>query len=424
MIVLLVAWPAYNLGLALFASWRPRRAPRGPVPTLQFWIVIPALNEERVVAATVRAALLLHTPFTPVRVLVVDDGSDDGTLRVLEALERPRLHVLRRQPPDARKGKGEALNEAYRYIRDRAVQSGTADSCVVGVIDGDGRGAPGMLHEIAGYFADPGVGAVQCRVRIHNRERLFGFLQDLEFGCVADGAQGVRDTIGSVGLGGNGQFVRLRCLLRLGDAPWSSCLVEDLELGLRLHVAGERIRYAKDATITQQGVVDLRSIVRQRARWGQGNLQCLRFVSRLLGASTVSGIALLEFLYYLLTPWLMAPMSLAVLGLAGLLGYGAVTGQSLGGIVAVGSSAPLAGVLVLAALLLPGLMWGLVHWLRHRDEPLWRALLVGLLYPCFLLVGVAASWVALGRHLSGRRSWAKTERLPDAVADPAPAAAG
>jgi cellulose synthase/poly-beta-1,6-N-acetylglucosamine synthase-like glycosyltransferase len=413
MLVLLLLWPTFNLVLAVFTWWRPRPVEAAdPIgQTFPFWIVVPALNEERVVAATVRAALALEEPRTPVRVLVVDDGSDDNTPGVLAAIDDPRLFVLRREPPNARKGKGEALNAAYAFIRDAALKEGIFDQCIVGVIDGDGRGVYGMLGEVARYFADPAVGGVQSRVRIHNRDRLLAFLQDLEFSCIANASQILRDTVGSAELGGNGQFVRLSSLAVLGDAPWSSCLVEDLELGLRLHLAGHRIRYASRATITQQGLVDVKRMVRQRTRWAQGNLQCLRYVPRLIATPTVSSMALLEFLYYLLAPWLIAPVSLLVLGLAGLTAAGLATGQNFHGFVASGPSGPASIGIWLAALTFPGVVWALVHKVKNGDEPLIRTLLVGLAYPGFLVIGIAATWRALGRHLTGRNSWAKTERL-------------
>jgi 1,2-diacylglycerol 3-beta-glucosyltransferase len=75
---------------------------------------------------------------------------------------------------------------------------------------------------------------------------------------------------------------------------------------------------------------------------------------------------------------------------------------------------------------LPGLIWGVVHRLRHGDEPLWRCLLVGLAYPAFLILGSISTLRALYRHFAGRNSWAKTERLVEKevpVAKPVPKAA-
>ncbi|WP_426511206.1 glycosyltransferase [Dactylosporangium sp. McL0621] len=274
---LLTLWPAYNLALVAFsasdsatAGRRRRRdaiAPNGNEP-LTFWIVVPALNEERVVGRTVGAALALSGPDgTRTRVLVVDDGSDD-TPDVLAAIDHPGLTVLRRDFPNARKGKGEALNAAFRTIRELTLAGGEdPDRVAVGVIDGDGRGSTNLLSEVSRLMRDPDVGAVQVRVRIHNRNKVLGAVQDLEFAAIANASQLLRDTAGTVGLGGNGQFARLSSLIRLGNAPWSHCLVEDLELGLRMHLNGERIRYTSMAHVKQQGLVDVKRLVRQRTRW-------------------------------------------------------------------------------------------------------------------------------------------------------------
>ena len=122
---------------------------------------------------------------------------------------------------------------------------GTTRSTVVGVIDGDGRGDSMLLHTVADLFADRWVGAVQTRVRIQNRKPILGLLQDLEFACVANASQSLRDRLGSVGMGGNGQFVRLSALAKLGESPWSSLPGRGSRTGLRLHLAGVTlIRYS------------------------------------------------------------------------------------------------------------------------------------------------------------------------------------
>ncbi|WP_051116270.1 glycosyltransferase family 2 protein [Amycolatopsis nigrescens] len=413
MAVLLLWWPVHNLVLAAF-TWRvprPRRPDAPPNEQLTFWIIIPALNEERVVGKTVLNALSLGAAGTPVRVLVVDDGSDDATPEVLAGIADPRLHVLRRDPPEARQGKGEALNAAYRHILAAAKEEGSVSRTVVGVIDGDGRGSPGMLGEIAKLFAERSVGAVQCRVRIHNRSNVLALLQDLEFGVVADASQSLRDLLGSVGMGGNGQFTRLSVLARFDPAPWSKCLVEDLELGLRLHLAGIRLRYTKTAWVTQQGLTDVRRLLRQRARWAQGNLQCAGHLRRLSMSRFVGSVGLVDFGLYLVTPWLTVPFSLLVCGVLVASAVAVATGGTLGGLVAAGSALPVAGVVWLAMLLVPGLIWAVVYRYRLREEPLYRCLLAGLLYPLFLFLGVVSTWRALFRMLAGRNSWTKTERL-------------
>jgi 1,2-diacylglycerol 3-beta-glucosyltransferase len=410
---LLLAWPIYNLVLSVLGSRTPR--PSSAMATEQscFWMVVPALNEELVIAGTVRSLLALEVPDIQLRVLVVDDGSTDGTSAVLDGIDDERLILLRRELPDARNGKGPALNAAYRLIREVARREDTVRRTVIGVIDADGRASPGILTEVSRYLADPAVGAVQCRVRIRNRHTRLGLLQDVEFGCIADSAQVLRDAIGSVGLGGNGQFTKLPALMLFGDSPWSSCLVEDVELGLRLHRAGIRIRYVRQADVSQQAVVDVRRLVRQRGRWAQGNLQCVRHVPGLLGSQRVSSLGLLDFLNYLITPWLVPPVSVVALLLLGLNIYGQFGGVAPTPLVASPADRPASLAIGVTALLLPGMVWGLAYWLRIRDEPLGRCLLVSLSYPVFLMLGAAASCQGITRHFARRDDWAKTERVAE-----------
>ena len=424
--LLMAAWPAYNLILVVFATrdtatagTRRRRdavTPTGHEPET-FWIIVPCLNEERVVGRTVSSALALSGPAgTRTRVLVVDDGSDDGTPAVLAGIGQAGLVVLRRDPPEARKGKGEALNAAYQMIRDLTLADGADPARVaVGVIDGDGRGSENLLREVARLMRDGDVAGVQCRVRIHNRDRVLAAIQDLEFACVANASQLMRDYLGTVGLGGNGQFVRLSSLIRLGDAPWSKCLVEDLELGLRIHLAGERIRYTGLGAVTQQGLVDVKRLLRQRTRWAQGNLQCVRYVPKLIGARHIGNGALVELLYYLLAPWLNAFGMVAVV----VLWASAIWHLSTGiGPAFVSGWAELGGLVAMwaAGMLAPGVLWGVLHRIQLRDERSIRLALAALSYPVFLMLGLVSTWRAIGRQVSGRQAWAKTERLPDVPA--------
>ena len=427
--LLLTAWPAYNVALVLFATQgassagRHRRedavATTGHEPQT-FWIVVPALNEERVVGRTVGAALALSGPTgTRTRVLVVDDGSDDGTPDVLAGIDHPNLTVLRRDFPAARQGKGEALNAAYRQIRTLTLQAGEDPALVaVGVIDGDGRGSANLLYGVSRALRAADVGALQVRVRIHNRNRILGAVQDLEFACVANASQLMRDTAGTVGLGGNGQFARLSSLMRLGDTPWSACLVEDLELGLRMHLGGDRIRYVSSANVTQQGLVDVKRLLRQRTRWAQGNLQCVAYVPRLIASRKIRNHALLEMLYYLLAPWMNAFGTLAVLGVWAVALWRLVPGH--GPSFMVHDPAELAEIaaLWLAGMTVPGVLWALLHRLQLRDEKLPRLLVAALAYPVFLVLGLLSTWRAIGRQVSNRQTWAKTERLAE---EPLPA---
>ncbi|GAA4933875.1 glycosyltransferase [Actinoplanes utahensis] len=420
---LLLAWPVSTVVLVWFAlrysgTHRAKTVNRsvagGDGRPQHFWIIVPALNEEAVVANTVGAALKLRGPAgTLSRVLVVDDGSDDRTPEVLAAIDHPRLHVMRRDLPEARQGKGEALNAAFRHISRLTAEAGVAaDRVVVGIIDGDGQGSENILVEVSRLMRDERVGAAQVQVRIRNRNKLLGAVQDLEFGAIVDACQNLRDALDTVGLGGNGQFSRLSTLQTLGSAPWSSCLVEDLELGLRMHLGGVAIRYTSRASVTQQAVVDVRRLTRQRTRWAQGNMQCARYLGRLAASPRVARIALAEMLHYLLSPWANAIVTVVLIG-TGIAGLGGLlVGHPISFLPTWVALAESGGVW-LAVTTFPGVLWALVHKRKHGDERTARMLTAALAYPAFLILGLAATYRALGRQASGRQGWAKTERLAE-----------
>ncbi|HSJ73848.1 MAG TPA: glycosyltransferase, partial [Miltoncostaeaceae bacterium] len=86
------------------------------------WVVVPTYDEAENVQPLVRAVLAeLDRAGIDGRVLVVDDGSPDGTADLAEAVARddPRVAVLRR--PDKR-GIGPAYRDGFR----RALREGAA----------------------------------------------------------------------------------------------------------------------------------------------------------------------------------------------------------------------------------------------------------------------------------------------------------
>jgi cellulose synthase/poly-beta-1,6-N-acetylglucosamine synthase-like glycosyltransferase len=332
---------------------------------------------------------------------------------VLAAIDHPRLHILRRELPDARQGKGEALNAAYRAILDLSKIEGVDPAkVVVGIIDGDGQGSRNILLEVSRMLRDTGIGAVQVQVRIRNRNKILGAVQDLEFGAIVNACQSLRDRLDTVGLGGNGQFTRLSALAELGDAPWSGCLVEDLELGLRMHLDGVGIRYTSRASVTQQALVDVRRLTRQRTRWAQGNLQCARYLRRLVASRRISRTALAEVLHYLLSPWLNALVTVLLAGMVAVATVGLLLGHPVSYLHSWAALADTGGVWF-GVTFFPGFVWALVHRHRLRDENLIRLFTAAAAYPIFLLLGLVATYRAIVRQARGQQTWAKTERLSE-----------
>jgi cellulose synthase/poly-beta-1,6-N-acetylglucosamine synthase-like glycosyltransferase len=385
------------------AAVPPAAARAGAADGFLFTFLVPALNEARVIEHTLDR--LLSLPVRQCLVLVIDDGSDDGTGSLVESHGDPRVRLLRRELPHARLGKGAALNAGFHRLL-QEVGEWPADKVIVGIMDADGRLDPEAPDRTAEYFADADVGAVQVGVRISNREdSVLARLQDMEFVTHTDVFQSARDVWGVAGLGGNGQFVRLAAHLDLAPAPWTDGLTEDLEQGLRLICAGWRIRYRRDVAVHQQGLVSARRLLRQRSRWFQGHLQAWRQIPGIIRRAPLRTV-----------PHLLHILMVPVLLLANVALLGALVTMLTGIAVSPG---------LRSSLVRPGVFLGW-YWLTFalavfltvsvyaRREPGLRprkVVLLGHAFAIYSLLWIAAGYWALGRILRRRQSWHKTERL-------------
>lgn len=377
-------------------------------PSYQIYVLVPALDEEAVIAATVRE-VLAQSP--DIRVVVIDDGSTDATAKSALAVGGNRTLVVRRQMPEARKGKGAALNAGFEeVVRDVRWQGLDPARVLVCVMDADGRLSVGAVSKVARLFDDEEVGGAQLAVRIRNRDSLLTTMQDFEFWGVSAVAQIGRIRTGTVSLGGNGQFARLSALLELNRPPWSSSLTEDLDLTISLLLGGWRLTSTVEASVEQQAVPSLGRLLRQRTRWFQGHMACARRLPEIWGSRRMSHAAVLELSLYLSIPWLlMLPWS--VLFHFGLLEMvrNLISG---GGIFGGGGVASVArGFAWYALSFSPSVAFAMIYLRRNREMGFLRAIGLAHLLIAVTYIGYAAVWGALRRLLRGENEWEKTRRV-------------
>ncbi|ROS79109.1 glycosyltransferase [Cellulomonas sp. PhB143] len=401
-------------------AWLERRRQREAVEVAHegeyLWVfVVPALNEEVTIADSV--SRLVAVEATHKVIVVIDDGSDDGTPEVLARLQAqvPELQVLRRELPNARVGKSAGLDDAWDFVHSRVLAGRYAGwpttQVVVGVVDADGRIPPDAPHNLAGAFTDERVGGVQALVRIYNRRHYLTWGQDVEFGVMAYVYQLGRSAWGTANMGGNGQYIRLAALddvvatdkLPLGveRGPWRDRLTEDQDIGVRLIHAGWRGRQTVLTSVDQQGVTQLRRLFKQRVRWAQGNWQAFGLLRPALRAPVSIG-AKLDHLVYLVMPLLQMLMGAGlVLSLCFWL-FGDVSFVSgwWPSLVFFGTLTIVPSFLTLLMTSEPG---------RHRFMRSIFGLFPYMLYTWVLWPVVA---VSLLRELTGRRGWTKTDREP------------
>ena len=140
----------YPLVLALLPKRRLRASASPVLPRVT--VVIAAFNEVRHIAATVKNKLAQAYPPDRLDIIVVSDGSEDGTDQAVAALQDPRVTLLRQEP---RQGKTMALN--------RAMQQASGDIIVFS--DANSIYADDAIRQLVAPFEDPTVGYATGQLR-------------------------------------------------------------------------------------------------------------------------------------------------------------------------------------------------------------------------------------------------------------------
>ncbi len=237
---------------------RVRRRGWGPMVTGPATVIVPAYNESAGIEAAVRS---LVASDVPVEVIVVDDGSTDGTAELVESLRLPGVRVIRQ--PNA--GKPAALNTGIR----------AASFEIVVMVDGDTVFEADTVRMLLQPFGDPRVGAVSGNAKVGNRRGLLGRWQHIEYVVgfnldrrLFDLAECMPTVPGAVGA------FRRTALRRIGGVS-DATLAEDTDLTMSLCRDGWRVVYEENAVAWTEAPATLGALWRQRYRWCYGTMQAM-----------------------------------------------------------------------------------------------------------------------------------------------------
>lgn len=240
-----------------------RRTPPMPNPETGplISVLIPCFNEEKVIESSVRRILASNWP--RLEVVVLDDGSSDGTADVVRAAfsDDPRVTLMIFENG----GKARALN------RGLAIVSGD----VVVALDADTLFPPDTLPKLARWFGDPTVGAVAGNALVGNRRNLITRWQALEYVTAQNLERRALAALGAVTVvpGAVGAW-RKAALEALGGYP-ADTLAEDQDLTLAIQRAGWRVEFDPEARAYTEAPETVGGLLKQRFRWSFGTLQCI-----------------------------------------------------------------------------------------------------------------------------------------------------
>jgi cellulose synthase/poly-beta-1,6-N-acetylglucosamine synthase-like glycosyltransferase/peptidoglycan/xylan/chitin deacetylase (PgdA/CDA1 family) len=259
-------------------------------------ILVPAYNEELVIANTIHS--LLASDYSRYEIIVVDDGSQDGTSKVVAdnfgGDERVRLLTV------ANAGKAAALNTGLRHARGE----------IVIALDADTLFAPQTVGALARRFYDKTLGAIAGNAKVGNRVNLVTRWQALEYITSQNMDRRAFASLNCITVvpGAVGAW-RKDLLDEVGGFP-SDTLAEDQDLTLRIRRLGYHIGYEETAIAWTEAPHNLRALAKQRFRWAYGTLQCMwkhrdaLFRSRYgaLGFVAMPNVWIFQILFSLISP--------------------------------------------------------------------------------------------------------------------------
>ena len=294
----IILMSARVLIIGVLAVWQKlrQRPPAVPGYAPPLAVLIPAYNEEAVIATTVRS--VLASDYANFRIIVVDDGSTDGTAALLEQEfgADPRVTVVKR----SNGGKAVALNAAIAMVSEVAFVTIDADTSI----------APTALGLLAAHLSDPEVGAVAGNAKVGNRVNLVTWFQAGEYITSQNLERRALDVLNCITVvpGAIGCW-RTAIVRQLGGFN-AQTAAEDADLTFLIRRAGFRILYEDGALAYTEAPVTIKALMKQRFRWSYGMVQTVWKHRDLFGrGGTLGRFALPNILIFQIILPLLGPVT-------------------------------------------------------------------------------------------------------------------
>ncbi len=254
----LVFWSTLlMIPLAVYSKNREDNLPTTPHTPL-VTIVIPAYNEEKVIANTIESTLEINYPHKDI--IVVDDGSEDNTLQIAKRYQEKGVKVLHK----TNGGKASALNLALTFAKGE----------LIAVLDADTLPGRNSLKEIVRVFEnEKDIAAVAGNIKVRNKNNWITWCQALEYVAGIQIARRAFDLFGAITIvpGALGCF-RKSVLVDTGGYD-KETIVEDFDTTIKILKSGGIVRGTTKSVAYTEAPNTIRDFYKQRIRWYRGNLQ-------------------------------------------------------------------------------------------------------------------------------------------------------
>ena len=277
----------YPLLVGVLARWACRPVQRAPI-TPRVTLIIPAYNEAPIIARKIENSLALDYPSEHLDVIVVTDGSDDGTDDIVAGFANRGVRLFH-QPQ--RQGKMAAVNRVVPLV----------DAEIIVFSDANAMTERGALRALVRNFADPSVGGVTGEKRVlGGGEGLYWRYESYLKRC---------DSALSSVMGAAGELFAVRG--SLFDSPPPDTLLDDFVISLCLVEAGWRFVYEPEAVVAEEPSPSIAGEWRRRVRNAAGGFQGMRRLLSLLDPRR--GRVAWQYISHRVLRWAITPFLLPVI---------------------------------------------------------------------------------------------------------------
>ena len=276
-------------------------------------ILIPARNEEMVIARLLEKIQGFDYPMDKLEIIVINDGSEDKTATIVSimATQDKRIKLINIPGTRSGKGKARALNLGLKYALNE----------VIAVYDADNLPEKSSLKKLCeALVSNQRLAAVTGKFRAYNKNKnlltRFINIESVAFQWIIQAGRWFFLKISF--LPGTNFIIWKTAIEEVGG--WNDeALTEDTELTLRLYQKGYLVKYLPTATTWEQEPETINIWLKQRTRWARGNIYILSTYGKRVFRERPNIMAVeimnLFFLYYLFIFAILASDILFVLSL-------------------------------------------------------------------------------------------------------------
>lgn len=220
-------------------------------------IIVPCWNEEKTIYKTVRSILDLNYPKEKISIFLINDGSTDGTFKVIERFRKySNIKIFHKENG----GKYTALNLGLEHL----------ETDFFGCLDADSIADPESLVRIMGYFEkDSKVMAVSPSIMAFNSKNIIQNAQKAEYHMSVY----IKKMLGFLGAihvtPGPLTIFRKKVFNDLGPYRHAHN-TEDMEIAYRMQKHHYKIEQCNDAYVYTNTPKTIKKLYKQRLRWIYG----------------------------------------------------------------------------------------------------------------------------------------------------------